>query len=274
MRLSVFLSGTRVAPMLYAAVVTVLLLIVVALVATAVRRAVVYLAAAERVGLRPHALVSEVFDEIDEGDIILFTAQAHGYSNSIGTGTLYSHVGIVVRRDIGVSQCDTEMPADSQTPANNQTLCISEAITTTCAVLRDPVVFAAHGGARASPLLARLRHYMGVMVWVRRRARLDDAARAALREASLAPTRYPTLPELAVQVLGFPSPDGVEHCFQHATRLLGAIGVHDSAGDPIGARDGVFDSAHAVQELPGGAEYYDAVNLLYDLGAMQREKTQ
>lgn len=182
----------------------------------------------------PRVLISRVYDDLDTGDLVFFMRGAHGVSNNLITGCLYSHVGVVIRRGDRLYLSETQP---------GQTL--------------FPGATLPHGPFLA-PLLVRIKHHVGACHVARLRTPLAPAAATALEAAAAAAAApYPTLLEFAAGVLG--APVASRHCFQHARVLLRAGGIiADLPGSTIGA-------CAALADLPGGTVYAPAAELLYDV---------
>lgn len=231
-----------------AALLVVLLVVVAAAAAIGVSRAARYRARYEDV-VYPRALVSGAYPAMKPGDLILFVASTHGFSNSMATCQFFSHAGVVTRA--------------------GGRLCLSEAVSSS-RILKGAAPLAATPHARLSPLLARLKHYAGVAYWAPLREPLAPAAEARLARLAAERAPYPSARQLIAGALGVPTAS--RHCFQHVAWLLDEIGAAPAGAPPL-AEAGFYGVAGAVAALPGGGRlkngsaYAPPRALLYDIDA-------
>lgn len=201
----------------------------------------------------PRALASDI--EFAPGDIIMFSAAVHGFTNSLVTRTFYSHAGVVVRdpgsRLLYVSESGT-LDAISDSPRR----------------------------AGLSPLYTRLRRYIGEAYHVRLVPPLGAAAAGRLWELAQETAPYPQLGTLALRAIGLGARGPGRHCMGHVAWLLDAAGLTPTARLRRGASledAGVIGTCRAIAALPGAplgaggeARYAPPVHILYDGDAMAR----
>jgi hypothetical protein len=208
----------------------------------------------------PREYVSDVYDDLRTGDLMLFVASVSSGVNSMYTQTFYSHVGMLVR-DRGV-------------------VYLSEATRSTAVMpLAGGGVAPTQRGADLTPLLVRLKHYIGTYYLLRlrgpgarrgcdgeREQQLASEARALRRAAH----PYPTFGEaLAESLFGWRAARQPRHCFQHVAHLLAAANLGPADGADLMAA-GIGGVCRAVSDIPArplaGGHAYDApVLLTYDV---------
>lgn len=174
--------------------------------------------------LPPRVRLREVAPALKTGDLLLFTAAVHGFTNSMLACTFFSHCGVVLRDAAGE-------------------LFIAES--TLGAVLRrgldgEPVRL--RNGADLSPLFTRLENYCGLVFLARLERELGAKEAAAITRAAAQEKAYPSLVQL---VLGGGT---TAHCFQHVHALLAAGGLVPEA------RPGPLEVCHLVCDLPRSAD--------------------
>ena len=106
--------------------------------------------------------LSEVLPTLKSGDVILFIAHTHGFTNSIFTGDLYSHSGMVVRDPEGG-------------------LRLSEATSS---------------GSSEDPLIPRLQNYRGMLFLMQLDRPLTAEPQRTLQEKASMRTPYPNFVQL------------------------------------------------------------------------------
>lgn len=205
-----------------------LAVVLLVVVAVAVARGVGYYRAALRWRFRPERL-STAHALARPGDVLLFTAHAHGFSNSILTRCVFSHAGVVV--DVG------GVPHVSESTPGFE--------------LREGVRMPP--GPQLVPLVDRVCGYQG-SCFLMPLAGLADDAYGAVNEALLrAHARQPDYPSAARMALGvlFNAAANTAHCFQHVAALLDAAGCAE-ADAPL-SRCSYTGAARAVAALPDAA---------------------
>ncbi len=203
--------------------------------------------------------ISDAYPHIKTGDIILFIASAHDYTNSIFTVLMFSHIGIVVEKKglngrlslyISESTQGTEVMPDTNDPE---------------------IEYMSSAGSTMTPLLTRLKHYVGQMFLMSLSAPLD-------------PGRKEKLVETAENSVGYPYPNALQgiagalkirtssrHCYEHVAFIL-----DESDLSPLGSKglynEGFLGTAHAVanlheKSLPDNYHYFPPKKILYDIDA-------
>lgn len=230
--------------------VTVLLIIILTVFVAFVLRLTVYY---KKYHLVRHekTLLSARLGELKSGDVVLFIGHTHGLTNSLFTGDLYSHSGMVVRaRDGGLAL--TESTIDSL-PAPRTGV-------------EEPMAY----GAQTTPLVYRLKHYTGSAFLMPLAEPLSEAQEDVLRERARGSAPYPGVGHMLKALAGIGSHDRARHCMQHVAWLLDGMGLAPEGGSLL--ETGFFGSSRAVTGLPGkplgpgGANTYGPIReLLYDL---------
>lgn len=211
----------------------------------------------DSVALRfPRALASGV--DFAPGDIVLFVAATHGFSNSAVTRSFFSHAAFVV-----------------QDPRSGRLYLSESAPGEVLPVGRAE--YAVPGGARLLPLYARLKHYTGAMYHMRLAPALAPAGAARAWERAQRAAPYPGLLQSLAGLLHLPrsARGGARHCMEHVAQLVDAAGLTPAAllarGQRLGGA-GFVAACQAVTRLagrplgPAGAHAYaPPVQVLYDL---------
>ena len=201
------------------------------------------------------ARLSDRLAGLKSGDVILFIGHTHGLTNSLFTGDLYTHSGMVVRD--GGELFLTESTIDS---------------------LPDPLTGVEESlphGSQVNPLLYRLKHYPGMLFLMPLAKPLSGALEDILRKRAEAETPYPSMGQMLKAVFRISTHSRARHCMQHVAWLLDEMGLTPealaAAGDPL-LETGFFRSSREVTTLPGkplgleGGNIYGPVcELLYDL---------
>lgn len=195
----------------------------------------------------PRRLLSEAYEDLNTGDVLLFVASSGLPTNSLFLGTYYTHAAVVLRRKgvAYVSEAHRGVPLmPGQGPASR-----------------------APPGANVTPLLPRLRYYTGLVYHLRLEPGLPPAEAEALEARALAArgNEYPTAAGVLRGLLGLPT--RARHCFQHVAWLLEGAGLEPEGG----LNAGLFEVGRRVCSLPGrplrrGGQYAAPVQLLYDVG--------
>lgn len=186
--------------------------------------------------------LTEAYPDLKTGDVLLFIAHTHGFTNSLVTQDLFSHSGMVVEigGELYVSEATGDHPRCSH----------------------------------INPLVARLRDYPGTLFLMRLEnsptADQEDVLRTRARER----IPYPGPGEMLQAICRLPVHRRARHCMQHVAWLLDEAGL---TPDYLEGRTllgtGFFGSSKAVTTLPGKPlaegtnKYTDIVELVYDLDA-------
>lgn len=203
----------------------------------------------------PRAKISEVYDSLKTGDILLFASSVPVLSNIGITQTLYSHAALLCRSGDIVTTSEAQMGAE-----------LVPAATATGAAAATHM----RPGAASAPLLTRIKYYSGRVYVMRLSRELDSARECRLAAAADALHRaeypYPTATgACAAAVFGVPVP--ARHCFQHVAHLLGAAGLG------LGFGAGIIQVCRDVcgianRPLADGFFYESPIELLYDIDAL------
>ena len=188
----------------------------------------------------PRELVSDAYDTLRTGDVVLFESTGH-ISRIIVTKTYFGHVGVVLRSGDGVYISETglgsELMPDPAAPGQNLRL---------------------RKGVDLVPFLIRVKYYPGEVFLARQSPPLNEAQAAALWQIATAWSPYPNIFDAALHMVRSPvlRSRTPRHCFQHVAHALSAVGAL------AGERVACLDSAQAVCEWAKRP-----VRLVYDLDA-------
>jgi hypothetical protein len=200
--------------------------------------------------LHQKVLLSEVEDELKSGDIIFFIAHVHGFTNSLLTKDLYSHVGMVLRTQEGLFLSESTANYPSGVDAEF------------------------YQGSQIHPFHARLANYSGSLFLMRLEHPLTEGQRRILVDRVRTQTPYPGIISALLSVVGVSNDKRERHCMQHVAWLLDEMGLTPDELADRGkklARTGLFASSRAVSTLSGKAlgkganKYKNVVQMLYDL---------
>lgn len=247
----------KVAALSVAALALLVIVLVATFTAVGIWRMLQYTAANET-RWHPRHKISDIYDDLQTGDIILFVSAVSNGVNSMVTQSFYSHAGMVVR--------------DSSTDFSSDRVYLSETIRGSGIMPgADATVKRSRFGVDLTPLLLRLKYYIGTCYWLRLAggadsSRLDARREEAIRAEAFALHRggypYPTFAQALIGLLGWKSES--RHCFQHVVHLL-------KTGNLLDGDDGIISSCATVgelagQRLEGGYYYAPPVQILYDIG--------
>lgn len=198
--------------------------------------------------------LSSVAPNLKSGDIILFVAHAHGFTNSVLTGDFYSHGAVVVETERGLYLSESNLIPARLGPG--------------------PEDFFPMGAAKLTPLQARLKYYPGAAFLMSLERPLTPEQEGVLRARASESLPYPGLVLLAGGALGFKTEWRGRHCMQHVAWLIDEMGLTPEARAARGETmldSGFFKSSRAVSALggvplTGGNTYREPIEIVYDLG--------
>jgi hypothetical protein len=210
----------------------------------------------------PRAKVSEIYSELQTGDVLLFVASTGSPSNSFLTQSFHSHAGILVREGglvyISETQPGLEIMPDPEDPTGSD--------------------IRMGRGANLTPFLTRLKYYTGVYYLMRLSCPLDRQREEILKAEAERLHRthypYPSLSQIMLGIVGRKSK--TRHCFQHVAHLLDVARLAPVDCPGALADVGFIDVCQAVcdlprKTLPDGYRYSPPVQLLYDIGTIALE---
>lgn len=197
--------------------------------------------------IAPRRLLTDIAPTLKTGDILLFIASAHGFTNSMLTHNVFSHVGMVIESLSGGELLLSESTRGSKhSPA----------------------------GAALVLLWERINNYCGQIFLMRLAAPLSDKRISMLQRASKERCPYPSFRKmLSALFLGDRS---TRHCFQHVAALLEAAGM---VSDELRDRVGYFAVSGAIadlpeMQLPDGIRYESPIEIVRDADADIKKSTQ
>lgn len=201
--------------------------------------------------------MTDRFGTLKSGDIILFIRHTHGFFNSLFTGDLYTHSGMVVERggELFLSEATVDSHPNPETGEEEEL----------------------PGTAHVIPLMPRLKHYPGMLFLMQLKRRLTPSQEAILRERILEETPYPSMVQFIKAIFRIPVHRKARHCMEHVAWLLDEMGLtpDDLAenGDTL-LETGFFRTSREVTTLPGRVlglggtnEYGPIYELLFDADA-------
>lgn len=199
------------------------------------------------------ARMTDRMPALKSGDILLFISHTHGFTNSLFTGDLYTHAGMVIK--IGEEFYISEATLDS---------------------LPDPVTGEEKRlpeGSQMNLLRPRLKNYPGMIFLMPLERALSARQESILRERALVETPYPSMLQMIKALFHLNNYRQTRHCMQHVAWLLDELGLtpkHQLARSRTFLEVGFFDSSRAVTTLSGkplgdNNKYGSVVQLLFDL---------
>lgn len=207
----------------------------------------------------PRARLSDIYDHLKTGDIILFVSAVHTSSNSILTQTFHSHAGMLMREGdlmyISEAHLGGIIMPDASRPGKHHHM---------------------RHGADITPLLPRLKYYTGNYYILRLSRPLAPEREAALRQRMKqlrdSGHPYPTVPQACLSILGWNTDSN--HCFQHVAQLIDEAGLTPVDRSAPLRDSGFSEVCHAICEisgrpLPGGYSYLDPVQVIYDVDTVR-----
>ena len=232
--------------------VTILLFIILTLFVASLVRAMSYYKKYHLVRHKRVCLTKQI-STLKSGDIILFIAHTHGFTNSLFTWDLYSHAGIVVEIDNELYL--SESTVDSLPDATEGELMLPYS-------------------SQINPLYRRLKYYPGMKFLMQLKQPLTPEQESILQERAKLYVPYPSIIQMFKAILNFPVHLKARHCMQHVAWLLDEINltpVYQLKKGKTFLETGFLGSSRAVTSLPGeplgdGLNCYnETVELLYDL---------
>ena len=195
------------------------------------------------------ALVSEAYDALRTGDLLLFVGATHNLLSAAATQEFFTHGAFVVREGGLVYTSETSLGTH-----------VCEA--------RPGQHYSLPPGAALAPLLPRVKHYNGLCFLLRLEGAglepaREEAVKAEADRLAAAAYPYPSPAQAASALLG--RPVGARHCFQHVAHLLDVAGLTSGL-----AGAGFLRTCHEVcgisgRELPGSRRYSPPILLVYDV---------
>lgn len=189
----------------------------------------------------PRKLLSEARPRLKTGDIVLFIASVHGFTNSMLSQDLFSHVAMIIEID--------------------GTLFLSESTQgTRVSGLKT------RNGSDLVPLDLRLEHYCGQIFLMSLEGVLTERERKNLIKAAKVHHPYPSLTKLLKGCLL--GDESARHCFQHIGFLLDRAELTPGGTEFTDA--GYIGICKAVTGLPGvmlggHVRYATPVEIVYDV---------
>ena len=208
----------------------------------------------------PRVKVTDI--DFAPGDILLFNASTHGYTNSAVTRDFYSHGGMVV--------------ADPDTGR----LFVSDSSGGEVFQDEDEAEYTTRAESAILPLFARLKHYAGEVYHMRLVPGLTDRQTRKLWNLVQERVPYPGPGAAIAGLFHLPRPGVTRHCMEHVAWFLDSLGLTPTelsiAGKTL-EKTGLIGVCKRVTRLAdeplgpkGHSRYSQPVHLLYDIDAMSR----
>jgi hypothetical protein len=228
----------------------------------------------------PRVLLTEVYQTLKTGDLLLFVSATHSLANSVFTQTFFSHAGLVVREGDNVHISEAQPGLELMPIAAAQTGPATAQAGPATAQAGPAAEVRMNHGADLTPLLTRLKYYTGLCCLLSLSHALDARRETALalQAERLAAKKhpYPKLWQTGLALLGYRP--RAQHCFQHVAALLDAADLAplDMRGRALRAAGcvGVCQEICEIagRELPDSNFYLPPACIAYDVppGAVTR----
>lgn len=185
--------------------------------------------------------ISNIYDDLKSGDIILFKSNTIFYVNIFLTNTYYTHIGMVVKKN--------DILYISETNAEN--------------VLYIPN-YKTNNGSELLPLLIRIKHYPGDCFLMKLNKPLTSEKEKILLKHANEKIPYPTAFQAFINY--FTKNNNIRHCFQHVGNLLDQIGITNNI-----MKNNIINICSAVEniftkKINDDYQYSNPIKILYDLG--------
>ena len=209
------------------------------------------------------ALLSNIYDSLDTGDLILFTPHVSNPGITSFLQIKYSHIAMVIR-DSGRNTTRDQVIDDPDTFAIDG-LYLSETGQALAQGIIAPEYYLKQG-VNMTPLLARLKLYPGSIFIMKLIKKLTEPQKNAIILAAKDRFNipYPSIPQIMVSaVLSRPVP----HCFNHVIALMHAAEVDPLFGQML--KQDVITICRSVVDLSKMKKMYrPIVEVLYDIDAI------
>jgi hypothetical protein len=184
--------------------------------------------------------ISNIYDELKTGDLILFKSNAIFYVNIFLTNTYYTHVGMIVKKNNILYISETNSNNTEYMP-NYKTNCHSELL----------------------PLLIRIKHYPGNCFLMKLNKPLTNEKEILLLKYLDEKYPYPTSFQIFINY--FIKNNKLRHCFQHVGHLLDKIGLTTNimSNNIINICDAVENIF--TKKINNGYQYDSPIKILYDI---------
>jgi len=184
--------------------------------------------------------ISNIYDELKNGDIILFKSNTIFYVNIFLTNTYYTHIGMVVKKN-GILYISETNAGDVLYTPNCKTKNCSELL----------------------PLLIRIKYYPGDAFLMKLNKPLTSEKEELLLKYSNEKIPYPTSFQAFINY--FTRNNNIRHCFQHVGNLLDKIGITTNI-----MKNNIINICPAVEniytkKINDGYQYNTPIKILYDL---------
>ena len=167
-------------------------------------------------------LISDMYDKLKTGDLILFTYSGFNPSNAVLSHTFYTHIGILIKKGDIIYVSETNPKLEYMPNLNKK---IEESKIEPPKLSKDELF--TNNGADLIPLLIRIKYYTGEYFIMQLSKKLDAKREQMLIKAAetLYIESYPYPSPLQVIVSYFGIKVDARHCWQHVAYLLTLINL-------------------------------------------------
>ena len=236
--------------------------------------------------------MSDIYDELKSGDIILYKCNTISLASVFLTHVYFSHIGIVIKNNICIFNIENlYKDKDEETYSNNElkkkniinNLFISETNpsyeylprdynkeTNLCKSepLNKKEGWRTNYGSDILPLLVRIKYYPGDSFLMRLNKPLDAKREELLIKYSHEECPYPTILQglsIIIEQNFGEQKTNERHCFKHVGYLLDKINITNNISD-----NGIYSICKKIanihqEKLNDGYQYNIPIKILYDI---------
>ena len=199
-------------------------------------------------------IISEIYDELNTGDIILFAYMGTNVTNTIFSHTYYTHVGLIVRKGdiLYISETNPAFPYMPKNPNKKEKVSNDEICT--------------NNGVDLIPLLPRLKYSTGNYYILQLSKSLDDKREQLIQKELDLRYNYPYPTKTQAIISLFGAKIKPIHCWQHVTHLLNSINLLPPEFSNLGVVE-VCKKIANISNIKLNDNYYykDVIQILYDI---------
>lgn len=238
-----------------------------------IKREYTYFQKYENVRMLNYVPISELYDNLKTGDIILFKSNSKSLSSTVLTHVYYTHIGIVIKpKFLHYLKQDEELPLYiSETNPAFEYLPINynnEFDLKPSSYTHDG--WKTNNGTDLLPLLIRIKYYPGDSYIMSLNKQLDPKREELLIKYSKEFCPYPT-PIQGFKILmerKFSNKQitNARHCYQHVANLLDKINITNNLYLECGIISICNKLAYIYgKELNDGYMYHNPIKIIYDI---------
>jgi hypothetical protein len=263
---------------MYIQLLIIIILIVIVIGACAIiKREYTYFQKYENVRMINYVPISDLYDNLKTGDIILFKSNSKSLSSTVLTHVYYTHIGIVIKHKFAHSLMNNSNASEDIPLYISETNPAFEYLPINYNKEFDlkPAKYA-HDGWRTNngtdilPLLIRIKYYPGDSYIMSLNKKLDPKREELLIKYSKEFCPYPTpmqgLKILMEKNINNKQITNAKHCYQHVANLLDKINITNNLYSDYGVISICKKLAYIYgEELNDGYVYNSPIKIVYDI---------